>query len=73
MVISQLSSVNECQVAHHSVSPFVLSCPHFAISEQALRLAVQNLCSHDTTCFTVLYAYRKGHVCFICSMSGSSS
>jgi len=30
--------------------------------EHALRLAVQNLCSHDSTRSTVLYAFRKLHV-----------
>ena len=54
---------------HSILSPF-LFCPvlSFGISEQALRLAVQNLCSHDTLCFTVLYEVRK-HVCFTCSSS----
>ena len=53
------SSAYECQVAHQSVSPSVLSCPHFAITEHALRLAIQNVRSHARTCFTVLSAYRK--------------
>ena len=44
----QLSSAYECQDPQHSVT--LLFCPvlSFGISEQALRLAVQNLCSHDT-------------------------
>ncbi len=53
------SSAYECQVAHHSVSLYVLSCPHFAITEHALRLGIQNVRSHARTCFTVLFAYRK--------------
>ena len=72
MALNQLPSINEFKVAHRSVSRLVLFRPHFAITEQALRFALQNQGSHDTMCFTVLCVVGK-YVCFMCGISGSLS